>query len=916
MRLNSSKKIYTPKSLLGIEKCEPLAIKDGRCALSKNLLYRDGVLKKRNGWRQIHRFTDESGTGVEVYGMYKYMDDVIYHAGEHLYKNESLIESEPMPYIRSYGFEWNGLLYILCGGDVYIYDGDSLTNAYDSRYAYVPTTTESISPINMESTSATRENESIITSRRKNTLIGVSERYTKYLLDGDIDESKPVQIKSKIMVTCDSSSPYNAIYDEALRLSVSDMSGMMGINDDIAENLLSGGGVDVNLSAVSEIEFFFKVPIKVTEASLYARSGTGVPRTVFFRNSEEIYDTGTVGTESTLNLNSVLKDKVIDRIRLYGNYSVGIIDEIRIFGKRRYSGYVELEYAQNGFEFVKSIMPVSIKDALGKSLSLYTNDAGTARASDTVHFEKALNGECLIVFSYNAASDYQMRSNIEVEYSVKGSQRLYFKIGEMCKTDTGATILALSDGKRVCLSSPSVGFGYFPVENKMELDEITSLCMGEDGVLFIFGKDKATCVELTCKDGGLAYSLIGYSNQGGAVNQDTSKTVNFDTVSLSCDGIFGSTSGKSHRVRRGESIAKMIPEDISDSIAIEHNGCYYLFIDGSVYVADTRLKSYDSNRLDSDFQYEWWRLDNIPASCVSKINGEIYIGRRDGRVVTIHDGYSDIYYEDINQGSYLFDKNSDGVSIIYLDKALNIHAYDRILLSACYKHECKIVSCVENESTVTLHLNAGDLLDASGSLKIYPEMTVYLLDSEGEITEASISEADVFSCTVTVPKSENIHTYESILFKNQDAEYTLEAENDYYLLLDRYGEPATLLNTDNAALRLKKSTPVSVEYESAPLLRKGEARYLYGIEIELTGDSEGLVSVEYETDRTEGKSDIYTDRKFDLNRFAFSELSFNASLKKSHYIRTFERGFDYVVLKIKHDEACEVGLKKYGLIYA
>lgn len=66
MRLNSNKKIYTPKSLLGIENCEPLAIKEGRCAFSENLLYSDGVLKKRNGWEEKYRFTDESGEGLTV----------------------------------------------------------------------------------------------------------------------------------------------------------------------------------------------------------------------------------------------------------------------------------------------------------------------------------------------------------------------------------------------------------------------------------------------------------------------------------------------------------------------------------------------------------------------------------------------------------------------------------------------------------------------------------------------------------------------------------------------------------------------------------------------------------------------------------------------------------------------------------
>ena len=87
------------------------------------------------------------------------------------------------------------------------------------------------------------------------------------------------------------------------------------------------------------------------------------------------------------------------------------------------------------------------------------------------------------------------------------------------------------------------------------------------------------------------------------------------------------------------------------------------------------------------------------------------------------------------------------------------------------------------------------------------------------------------------------------------------------------------------------------------------------MEVELTGDSEGLTVIEYETDKTVSQRSLYTSGAFDFNRFAFDDLSFNASLKKRYYARTFERGFDYVTVKIKHNEACGVGLKSFGLIY-
>lgn len=915
MRLNSNKKIYTPKSLLGIENCEPLAIKEGRCAFSENLLYSDGVLKKRNGWEEKYRFTDESGEGLTVYGIYKYMDDVIFHAGDRLYKNEMLILCQPLPRVRSYGFEWNDLLYIVSGGEIYIYDGENVTNIYDSGYAYIPTTVKNISPIHMESTEVPGESESIITPRRKNTLIGVSEGHSRYLLDGKLDRDEAVKVNVKILAKQGADTHYYAFESNASRLCVGDMAGIMGIDGDIASDLLSGEGVSVNLSSVSEIEFFFKTPIKVTEASLYAKSGTGVPRTRFFYGDTELHDTGTVGTESTIDLNTVLKDKVIDRIRIHGNYGVGLLNEIRIFGRRRYSGYVELSYNESSVEFLKGINHVSINDAFGMPLSLYTNEEGSAKSSNVIYFEAALNGATIINIGYNAKGDSDISSNIEVEYGVTDSEKLNFKIGELCKTDTGRTALALSDAESVCLSSFSEGLSYFPKSSRLKLGGITSLCMGENGELYVFSRDTSISVMLTENEGKLNYSLAGYSNQGGAVSHGASKTVNRDTISLSNEGIFGSAPDKKCRARRGEAIKGMI-KDKENAIAVEHNGCYYLFADGVAYVADTRLKSYENNRLDSDFQYEWWRLNNIGATYAAEINGEIYIGREDGRVVLFGDRYSDIYYEHLQAGSYLFDKKEGDVSIIYLDKSLNACAYDKLLLSDCYKSICEIKGQSENESSLMLQLSPRDFLDVMGCIKIYPEMTVYLADSDGNTEKAVISDSDAFTYTVSIKKPQNIHTYTHILLKCDGEEYTLESENDYYLLLDSYGDPIKLYDKENAHLRLKKSTPVSVEYVSRPLLSNGEAKFLYGVEIELTGDSEGLTVIDYETDKTVGRRQLYSSGEFDLNRFAFGDLSFDASLKKKHYLRTFEHGFEYAVLRIKHSCACGLGIKSYGLIYS
>ncbi len=914
MRENS-KKIYAPKSFLGIEKAvSPLQIREGRCAYSKNLLYRDGILKKRNGWKEIHHFTDEHDNDLKIYGIYPYGDDVVYHAGQYLFREDTKISGAILPECVSFGYEHGENLYVACGGEIYVYNGVELTEIYDSEYAYVPTTTKDISPTNMESTEVKKESQSALTSNRKNTIIGINKRYSTYLLDSVIDTEKPVKIKGKMYVEYGSQNehvcPYNALYNEAERLSIRNIERVMGLDDTNAENLFTDSGVNVNLSLISEVEAFLKEPIKVTEAVFKSWTGTGVPRMSFYKDNKLIYDMQATVGGSICDLTSELSGKVINRIVIYGNSEGYVLKGISIYGKQRYTGTIVLEYYEDGIELNKSIKPKDITDVCGRSLSLYTNEEASAQAICNLFFENSVSGTT-VTLDFISVSD-SASSNFEIEFSQKDAKRLYFRLLEHCKTDTGLDVLALSDGKKLCIATLDGGF-YAPYQT--DFDEITALSMADGGALMVFGKSEATTLALTEKDGSVNCSLVDHADYGGAVNAQCVATVNFDTVSLSREGVFGSHSGK-HRVRRAEVIEKMMPANIENATAIHHEGCYYLFINGGVYVADTRLKSYDSGRIDSDFQYEWWYLDNIPASCVALINNKLLIGREDGRVMSFHEGYSDVYYEKMHTGSYLFDQNEDGVSVIYVSKALNVGAFDTVLLSGCYSLVCGVLGSYESEDTVTLALYENELYDEDGCLKIYPNTTLSLMNDNGDVIESEVISVDGALSEITVKKVGNNHTYLKILHKNQDTEYVLESQENHYVLLDKYGDTVNLFYTENADVSLKKSTPVLVEYESAPLLKNREAKRLCGISVELTDDTEGIVAVEYETDKRVQKDDQSAGALFNMDAFDFNSVSFNTSLKKKCYQRAYERNFDYVTVKISHSASAPFGLVSYAVCYA
>ena len=913
----NSKKIYAPKSFLGIEKAlSPLAIREGRCAYSKNLLYCDGILKKRNGWEEIHHFTDEHDNDLKIYGIYPYKDKVIYHAGQYLFIEDTKISGVILPECVSFGYEHGENLYIACGGELYAYDGVALTEIYDSQYSYIPTTTKDISPISEESTEVIFEQPSAITSKRKNTLIGAKEKYASYLLDTAIDTKKPIKVRGKMYVEYGSESefkcPYNALYNEAERLSIHNIERVMGLDDENAEKLFTEDGVAVNLSLIGEINAFLREPIKVTEAIFKSWTGTGLPRMSFHKGSKLIYDTQAPISGAECNLTAELNGKVIDQIVIYGNDDSYILKSISIYGNHGYTGNIEIEYYESAIELNRSIKPRSITDAFGKGLSLYATDEASMKVGCNLFFEDAINGTT-ITFDYITVSNSK-GGNFEIEFSQKDAKRLYFRMLEHCKTDTGLDALALSDGKSLCIATINNIKLYAPYSMKIDFNEITALSMSQGGNLMAFGKNEATAFALTKKDGSIICSLTDHASYGGAVNAQCAATVNFDTISLSSEGIFGSDSGKG-RVRRAEVIEKMLPSNMENGVAIQRDGCYYLFINGGVYVADTRLKSYDSGRIDSDFQYEWFYLDNIPASYVAHAHNTLLIGRDDGRVVSFHSGYSDIYYEKMHTGSYLFSENEDGVSVIYINKDINVSAFDTILLNGGYSLVCGVVGSYENEDTVTLTLDENELFDQVGCLKIYPSTKLSLMDDNGEIVHSEAISVDGYLHTVTVKKVGNNHTYHMILQKNQDTEYTLQSQENHFVLLDGYGKEVKLFYMEEASVSLKKSTPVMVEYESAPLLKNGEAKRLFGIEVELTEDTEGVVTIEHETDKRKINAYQNAGTLFNMDTLNFNSVSFNTSLKKKCSMRAYERNFDYVTVRISHSASAPFGLIGYSLSY-
>ena len=123
----------------------------------------------------------------------------------------------------------------------------------------------------------------------------------------------------------------------------------------------------------------------------------------------------------------------------------------------------------------------------------------------------------------------------------------------------------------------------------------------------------------------------------GAISKGCFVNLGDEPLFLSRRGIYAlaSTLLSSKYVTRNRSFfvdKKLTVEDeISRAVACEWEGYYLLAVNGRVYILDGRRKTSDSFG-NSDFLYEAYYWENVPAVCFLSVGGKLYFGTADGRI--------------------------------------------------------------------------------------------------------------------------------------------------------------------------------------------------------------------------------------------------------------------------------------------
>lgn len=124
----------------------------------------------------------------------------------------------------------------------------------------------------------------------------------------------------------------------------------------------------------------------------------------------------------------------------------------------------------------------------------------------------------------------------------------------------------------------------------------------------------------------------------GAISKYTFQRLGTEPLFLSRQGVYALTTQYLTAERYAQNRSYYIDPrltkepDLSEAVAKEYNGKYYLAVNGHVYVADGRQKAYEKNAPQSEYQYEWYYLTNIDARVWWEYNGRLFFGDSDGKV--------------------------------------------------------------------------------------------------------------------------------------------------------------------------------------------------------------------------------------------------------------------------------------------
>ena len=515
-------------------------------------------------------------------------------------------------------------------------------------------------------------------------------------------------------------------------------------------------------------------------------------------------------------------------------------------------------------------------------------------------------------------------SNITVEFTAKSEKSNSFS----CSTEVDAgknTLLAVVDEENtVYFSEFYEGYGYFPDNDFIcvgEANEPITALAPIDNCLGIFKKkalyrvqlnisyDDVNCITKT------EYNLLQLLKGRGAINEYSVASVNGDTVVYDTDGVFGiMASGFSKRSSNVDS--EITARD--DAHAVSYEGRYYLFVDGMVFIADSRFKYYESNRLDSSYEYEWWVWDNCRCRCAFAIDGCLYMGTDDGKIRVFTDEYNDI------TGKYVHEVDGDVVryeadmgDFFVFDERLKVESGDLFDLRGIYEKF--------NKNRISIEKVNGGLLsctfepsDFQRVKDMVPRYELFLYSKNRNVHILVRLEEVVASERKLVFKCNGAYTVgDEYDLVRHATEYMIRGVGGGLILSNEFNQIAFFTNQNSISGIIKRKVPVSCEMVTGAIdLAVLHSKSLYKLAVMPTSDTVGDISFGYTTNYNNVEHKRQVGRALDFSAFDFNTFVFDGAYFKTFIRRVFERNFNLITLRFASSSDGPFGIENAQAVYS
>ena len=495
-------------------------------------------------------------------------------------------------------------------------------------------------------------------------------------------------------------------------------------------------------------------------------------------------------------------------------------------------------------------------------------------------------------------------------------------------------------------------FTYFPDGNTMEVgggsSAITAYARLSDTTLAVMKEEKAgeptifyrTGRERTEEDGITLTQWFPVSagiSGDGAVNHHAGATLSGDVLTLTREGVHALVlsanvaSGERYTRERSRPIYRELARaELATAAGIVYRNRYYLALPGTgkCYVADAHYKATFEGS--TDYNYEWWVWENVPAACFAEYKDQLIFGTPEGRVCAFTEGvFLDKTHIDLGSGDFLDEENG---AVIYGARAKPLLGDRVVIYGNVYIRLVQRAKQGEDPSQIRV--------EESEINRLYVGQTV-LVEGYGEF---EVKDVDADACAIRLvngsggsPAFTNLGfaIYEKVDGRTWTVCEVNENEKDRtFLAADEKGTVFFAAPGEAAEWtgRYIHEEPVCAEWIT-PIMDLGtnaQSKSLVQMTVATEPGINGSVTFGYETRRIlrqvqaerafavsaeHSAVEIGGDRGFSFDDLDFNSFSFDTAFAHSYTKRVCLRNFNFIQFKFGSDTDEDCAVSGVTLVY-